>query len=434
MFRSYAQNFEDVILWRALKSVDIGFYIDIGAQDPIIDSVSKGFSEKGWQGIHVDANNAYAERLRQDRPADIVVHAAVGAEKGLLDFYVIAETGLSTGDPEVARMHIQHGHQVVRNSVPMVSLDDIFELVGLRDVHWLKIDVEGMEKSVLESWRESDLRPWVVVIESTLPNSQTPSFEAWEPFIFGKGYSYAYFDGVNRYYVSDLHKEILKVFGPGPNFFDQFILSDTCHFVDTTRYHGFEQEAVSLREQLDDSEERLSVQKAETESAIINLRQAQNSITQLEQEATELRMKLNGAQLALDELATRNAEFLNSTSWKITAPLRFISFNLKWAFEGIVAWATLKPGSRPRRTARTLLSHAVLWVRMRPRVAKLAMRIVQKLPRLERRLRDLQASIYATGRTPNFVIRPTDLAQSGILLSPRGRAVLADVHEHKMRR
>ena len=54
MFISYAQNFEDVILWRALKHVENGFYIDIGAQDPVIDSVSRGFYEKGWRGLHVE--------------------------------------------------------------------------------------------------------------------------------------------------------------------------------------------------------------------------------------------------------------------------------------------------------------------------------------------------------------------------------------------
>ena len=31
---SYAQNFEDVMLWRALGHIDNGFYIDVGANDP----------------------------------------------------------------------------------------------------------------------------------------------------------------------------------------------------------------------------------------------------------------------------------------------------------------------------------------------------------------------------------------------------------------
>ena len=35
------------MLYRALGDVDRGVYIDIGAQDPDIDSVSKAFYERG---------------------------------------------------------------------------------------------------------------------------------------------------------------------------------------------------------------------------------------------------------------------------------------------------------------------------------------------------------------------------------------------------
>jgi hypothetical protein len=49
IFTSYAQNFEDVLLWAALKDVNSGFYIDIGVQDPEKDSVSLAFYEKGWR-------------------------------------------------------------------------------------------------------------------------------------------------------------------------------------------------------------------------------------------------------------------------------------------------------------------------------------------------------------------------------------------------
>ena len=53
-FKSYAQNFEDVILYRALGSIRNGFYIDVGAQHPEIDSVSKAFYDLGWRGVHVE--------------------------------------------------------------------------------------------------------------------------------------------------------------------------------------------------------------------------------------------------------------------------------------------------------------------------------------------------------------------------------------------
>ncbi len=76
-FVSYAQNFEDVILWRALKHVGRGFYIDIGAQDPVIDSVSLAFYEQGWRGVHVEPVAEYAEKLRKARPDEEVIQAAV---------------------------------------------------------------------------------------------------------------------------------------------------------------------------------------------------------------------------------------------------------------------------------------------------------------------------------------------------------------------
>ena len=58
MFNSYAQNFEDVILWRALKHVENGCYVDIGANDPVVDSVSLAFYERGWRGVHVESSSS----------------------------------------------------------------------------------------------------------------------------------------------------------------------------------------------------------------------------------------------------------------------------------------------------------------------------------------------------------------------------------------
>jgi len=55
-FISYAQNYEDVMLWRALKHVERGFYIDVGACSPDQHSVTRAFYEKGWHGINVEPN------------------------------------------------------------------------------------------------------------------------------------------------------------------------------------------------------------------------------------------------------------------------------------------------------------------------------------------------------------------------------------------
>lgn len=129
------------------------------------------------------------------------------------------------------------------------------------------------------------------------------------------------------------------------------------------------------------------------------------------------------AETALDAMYSSN-------SWRVTAPFRAFSRGIRWFRDGSVAWITLKRGSRPRRTVRVLVTHMLLWIRLRPKLTKYAMRIIQKFPKIERRLRDLQASIYTNRKAPNSASRPADLMPSQILLSPRGRAILADVHKH----
>ena len=143
---SYAQNFEDVLLWRALRDIGAGFYIDIGAQDPVIDSVSRGFYEQGWRGIHVEPSPHYADLLRRDRPDEVVIQSAVTDNPGLLTFFEVPDTGMSTGIAELAEFAVTRGWSVRKTTVPAVTLDSILSLSDGRDVHWLKIDVEGLER------------------------------------------------------------------------------------------------------------------------------------------------------------------------------------------------------------------------------------------------------------------------------------------------
>jgi Methyltransferase FkbM domain len=70
------------------------------------------------------------------------------------------------------------------------------------DIHFLKIDVEGAERSVLQGCDFNRFRPWVLVIEATVPNTQTPCHEEWEDLVLRTGYEFALFHGVNRYYVA----------------------------------------------------------------------------------------------------------------------------------------------------------------------------------------------------------------------------------------
>lgn len=250
---SYAQNFEDVMLWRALGHIERGSYIDIGAQDPVIDSVSLAFHEHGWQGIHVEPTPHYAELLRQQRPGDTVIQAAVGTGPAILRFFEIPDTGISTADVRIAGQHRDRGFDVREITVPCVALLAIFESCVMPEIHWLKIDVEGFEEQVLTSWGENSTRPWIVVVESTLPLTQIETHESWEGILFNYGYTPVYFDGLNRYYVSAAHPELKNAFSAPPNVFDGFTINGTAsaplHTVIVARYQEKINEVVAQAEQ-----------------------------------------------------------------------------------------------------------------------------------------------------------------------------------------
>lgn len=78
---SYAQNFEDVILWRVLMDVKDGFYIDVGANDPIEMSVTKWFYDQGWHGINMEPSEEYFRKICKARPRDINLQQGAGKKR-----------------------------------------------------------------------------------------------------------------------------------------------------------------------------------------------------------------------------------------------------------------------------------------------------------------------------------------------------------------
>ena len=226
-FISYAQNLEDVMLWRALGDYSPGFYIDIGAHDPIIDSVTKAFYEAGWLGINIEPLQNCFEKISIDRPRDINLNIAVDSSNGKKEFYAIGdEIGLSTLVADYAEKYATTTEfKVKKSTVETRTLANIchnFVKKG-QGIHFLKIDIEGSEKAVLEGADFKNYRPWIIVIEATEPGTTIPSFLDWEPLLINAEYTFIYFDGLNRFYIANEKLESLRHhFLSPPNVFDGY--------------------------------------------------------------------------------------------------------------------------------------------------------------------------------------------------------------------
>ena len=95
---SYAQNAEDIRVWRAFLDQDpTGLtYIDVGANEPRHLSITASLYDQGWRGILIEADPDHAEELRIHRPHDTVVECAAADHDGVLTFHRVPGTGLGT--------------------------------------------------------------------------------------------------------------------------------------------------------------------------------------------------------------------------------------------------------------------------------------------------------------------------------------------------
>ncbi len=222
-FISYAQNGEDVVLSRALSHVETGFYVDVGAADPEEHSVTNAFYERGWSGINIEPLQEHFDRLSNARPRDLNLKVAAAREAGLCTLHAIGGTGLSTSDAQVAERHVEAGFRAVPVIVPALTLTNILSGCASKIIHFLKIDVEGAEEAVLAGMNFEIHRPWIVLVESTAPLSPEDKSASWEPLLLGSRYEFVFFDGLNRFYVAEEHRELAARLAKPPNVFDDFI-------------------------------------------------------------------------------------------------------------------------------------------------------------------------------------------------------------------
>src|ERR1700676_1738588 len=219
---SYAQRFEDLYLMRCFGERTDGFYIDIGSGHPVYDNVSFAFYLKGWSGITVEPNPWLSRLSRAVRPRDRHVEALVGSACGEATFYLVREFhGLSTMIETHAQAALsQFGKSADAITVPLTTLSELCAGQAPASFEFLKVDVEGAEPDVLlgGDWRR--YRPKLVVVEALAPYTLAPAFEQWEPFLAQHGYSYVWFDSLNRYYLAEEASELKGCFTTAPATFD----------------------------------------------------------------------------------------------------------------------------------------------------------------------------------------------------------------------
>ena len=266
-FISYTANGEDALLWRALSHVGQGRYIDAAALHPDQDSVTRAFYDRGWSGLNIAPTVAMARHLAAARPRD----ASLAREAAFADLC---------------------GH-----------------MPG--PVHFLRVDGADLGRIALVAGWRPDWRPWLVLVVG----------EAADDGLAEAGYRRVWFDGVTRFHLALEHWGALAAhFHTPPGTADGILRGGD----------------PSLPARLAQSLARAQAWAARAERAEAAAAGAQSQAAHGWQQAEQgwRQAREAGAALAVAEAllgsqrhAARRAQALldatrNSTSWRLTAPLR----------------------------------------------------------------------------------------------------------------
>jgi FkbM family methyltransferase len=172
---SWAGQGEDLLVEAICRLLAIAkpTYLDIGAFDPIGDSNTYLFYQRGSRGVLVEPNPALCERLRKVRRRDTVLMAGIGpTDRSEADYYVFPNGPQSNtfSKDQAEALVAKHGDRLAALKVmkmPMLGINRVIaEHFSGYAPDFLSIDTEGLDLTILEMLDFGRFRPAIVCAET----------------------------------------------------------------------------------------------------------------------------------------------------------------------------------------------------------------------------------------------------------------------------
>ncbi len=185
------------------KLYDRCCYVDVGAYHPSTLSVTQFFYKRGWRGMNIEPIPELWQQFQDHRPEDINLQLAASNKTGVSILYQSDSKEASTLSPE--RNGLLTNNLGIKSRAITVDLCPLSTLIEThipgQEIAFLKIDVEGAEREVLEGLDFKKHRPCVILVEARELNTHEKSHSSWEPLLTDAGYLFVFDDQLNRYYI-----------------------------------------------------------------------------------------------------------------------------------------------------------------------------------------------------------------------------------------
>jgi FkbM family methyltransferase len=157
---------ENFLIWDFFQRNTIGFFVEVGAHDPLVFSQTWLLERYGWKGILIEPQAACCEKLRQQRPNSTIFQVACTSPEGKK---IHGEAKLFLGDTASSLKPNMFDPSTTYRGVEIVklmTLDEILEEVGFdKKLDFLSIDTEGSELEILHGFNIKKYNPTLILVE-----------------------------------------------------------------------------------------------------------------------------------------------------------------------------------------------------------------------------------------------------------------------------
>ncbi len=164
--KSYGFEFEDITINKYLKNIKKGFYVDIGAFNPIRGSNTYLLFKKGWSGINVDADENSIKIFNILRRKDYNFNYAISSskKKELKLYYEKNSSGVKTTVTKFRDLTLK---KFKFKKVKVSTFKNLIKKTKYykKRIDFLNIDCEGNDFDVLKSVNIKTYKPKIICIE-----------------------------------------------------------------------------------------------------------------------------------------------------------------------------------------------------------------------------------------------------------------------------
>jgi FkbM family methyltransferase len=163
---------EGELIWEFFDRRTDGFFVEVGANDPQNSSQTWFLESKGWRGLLVEPLSRFYEALRAARPRSQVFQVACGApgHPPTAELFVGENSEHSSLRQNAVDADTRY---VQKETVRVLTLDEVIEEAGSPRLDFVSIDVEGLQLEVLRGFDLARHRPRLLFVEDHLLNWET---------------------------------------------------------------------------------------------------------------------------------------------------------------------------------------------------------------------------------------------------------------------